>query len=112
MSRATKTALLVLLLALVPLRAMAEVTSALCAFAHHDSTAGADAAMEHGAAHHEHGKAPDSSGAGDHCASVSFLASAAPLSLPVAAAANLVVCGERFAASFVPDHLDPPPLAL
>ena len=112
MSRTTKTALLTLLLVLVPLRAMAEVTLAFCAFAHHESAAGADAATDHGAAHHEHGKTPDSNSAGDHCASVSFLASAAPFSLPAAAAADLVVCGERFAASFVPDHLDPPPLAL
>ena len=111
-SRTTKAVLLVLLLVLVPLRAMAEATGAACAFAHHESTAGAEAATDHGAAHHEHGKTPDSNSAGDHCASVSFLASAAPLSLPAAAAADLVVRGERFAAGFVPDHLDPPPLAL
>ena len=111
-SRRIKIALLALLLVLVPLRAMAEMTIGFCAFPHHDSAAGAGAAADHGAAHHEHGKTPDSNGAGDHCASVSFLASAAPLSLPAAAAADLVVRGERFAAGFVPDHLDPPPLAL
>jgi len=112
-NRSLKNAILILMLALVPLRALAAVTVGDCAVAQYGTAA--SETMDH-AAPHEHGGAPHSQGDAkhdhEHCASASFVASAELLPLPTQAASDCVVQRERFAAGFVPDHLDPPPLAL
>lgn len=107
MSRKFKTALLLLLIALTPLRALATVTVGFCAI-HHHGAASVD---------HDHDGAPH--GATDHpcdscvehCASASIVA-AADLASPPAAGTHRIATAERFAVGFVPDPLDPPPLAL
>lgn len=108
MSRKLKTVVLLLLLALMPLRAFASVTVGDCAVAQHGA---ADEAVEHDhdGTPHSHGDAKHDH---EHCASTSFVASAMSLPLPAQAASGRVAQHEHFAAGFVPDHLDPPPLAL
>src|SRR5437899_12483546 len=108
MSRRLKTIVVLLMLALMPVRALATVTVGDCAVTQHD-------AMDH-ASSHEHGSTTHSHGGGhdehQHCASASFVASATLLPLPSQVASDRVVEPEYFAAGFVPDHLDRPPLAL
>jgi hypothetical protein len=69
-----------------------------------------------GGHHHEapadpQGKA-DCSVCVEHCSSVSFAVPAPLETLVSVQRSGRIVLGERFAAGFVPDHLDPPPLAL
>ena len=118
MSRTVKTIAVVLLLAIMPLRGLAAVTVGFCAMGHQEPAALAGEAQEHGVHHGEHGHPPQPDGAPDcsicveHCSSASF-AVPAPLQTPAfIQRSGRIVLGERFAAGFVPDHLDPPPLAL
>ena len=113
-----KNAILVLMVALVPLRAVAAVTVGFCAMSQHASVQ-ADAATVH-VASHEHDSALLAHGdanhdrcnaCAEHCASASVVTSG-ELQLPSPAGADRVARGGEFAAGFVPDHLDPPPLAL
>ena len=109
-----KIAVLALLMVLMPLRGFAADAMRL-------SPAGAhDAAMHQMAAgqdvsccDHEEG-APNNSGGscGDHDCCASFLAPAAAVLLPTIPGAIRIQIGAAFAAGFVPEHLDPPPLAL
>ena len=94
------------MLALVPLRAFAAVTVGDCAVAQH----GAAGEHDHGGMpHHPDGDAKHDH---EHCASASFVASATLLPFPAQVTSDRVAQRERFAAGFVPDQLDPPPLAL
>ena len=116
MKRTLKTFLLVLMLALVPIRALAAATTGVCAFAHeHGAPAhpapGGDASHGHDAPSHSHDDSPCSSCV-EHCSSAFFTAFAAPVTLFAAPSAQPHVLQERFAPGFVPDHLDPPPLIL
>lgn len=115
-TRTLKTALVILMLALVPIRAVAAVTTGFCAFAHEHGTPAHHASQAHGshehdAPSHSHDTSPCSSCA-EHCSSAFFTTSAAPITLFTAPSAQPRVLQERFAAGFVPDHLDPPPLVL
>lgn len=112
MSRTTKALVIVLLLAIVPLRGLAAVTVGFCAMGHHDS---APAVHDHDGPDY-HGHEPvggtDCSICVEHCSSASF-AVPAPLETFVSVQrSGRIVLGEHFAAGFVPDHLEPPPLAL
>jgi hypothetical protein len=107
-----KTAVVLLMLAFMPLRALAAVTIGFCAMQHHGTAA---ATGEYGASH-EHG-APDGEGnheqcnaCVEHCASASVAASP-DLPLPAVAGAQRIAAAERFAAGFILDQLDRPPLA-
>ena len=103
MSRKLKTIVVLLMLALLPVHALAAITVGDCAVTHHEQ--GHDdsgTAHSHGSGHDEH----------EHCASASFVACATPLTLPPQSASDRVTRREPFAAGFVPDHLDPPPLGL
>lgn len=91
-----------LMVVLLPLRALAAVTIGDCAAGQHG------AAHQHEAQDHDHGSTHDH----EHCASASFVASAGPLPLAGPSAPDRVTQRSRLAASFVPDHLDPPPLSL
>ena len=93
-------------LALLPMRALAAVAVGDCAVAHHDAA---------GHTHHDGSGGAHSNGDThdhEHCASASFLACAALLASPAQTACDRVTRHEPFAAGFVPDHLDPPPLVL
>jgi hypothetical protein len=114
--RRTATFLVVLaLLALVPLRALASVTIGFCAVTH-PGAAQVQVDHDHGA--HPHGEAPESdlnadcNACAEHCTSASVLLPALPATLAGAFGAERVVMAEYFAAGHVPEHLDPPPLAL
>jgi len=113
---ALKNAILILMVALVPLRAVAAVTVGFCAMSQHAAVQ-ADAATDHAASHehdsalHPHGDGDRCDACAEHCASASVVTSS-ELSLPSPASAGRVARGEGFAAGFVPDHLDRPPLAL
>jgi hypothetical protein len=111
-----KNAILILMVALVPLRAVAAVTVGFCAMSQHAS-AQANAATDHAASHehdralHPHGDDDRCDACAEHCASASVVTSG-ELPLPSPAGAGRVARGGGFTAGFVPDHLDPPPLAL
>ena len=110
MNRAAQIVVVVVMLALLPLRALAAVAIGDCAMGQHG------AAHQHDAHDPGHDGAPhphdDAKHDHEHCASASFVASESALPLPVPAASDRVTQPSRFSAGFVPDHLDPPPLAL
>jgi len=116
-TRTIKTLAVLLLLAVLPLRGLAAVTVGFCAMGDHPAAAQAHAG--HGQdAPHDHGSAPEPASTADcntcveHCSSATF-AVPAPIGAALAAeGAARIASGEPFAAGFVPDHLDPPPLAL
>lgn len=106
--RVTKTVnllLVLLVLISVPARGIAAVTADLCG--HQETLMHSGAAHGHGGEHHQHGPAN-----GDHCGSASFATPAEPVALGAFAGSERIASGDRSAACFVPDHLDPPPLAL
>jgi hypothetical protein len=108
--RNAKTLLVLLMLVLVPLRAFAAITVGDCVVAQHGAAGESADSGPHdeGAPPHSHGDAQHDH---EHCASASFVAPAMLLALSAQAAANRVAQREHFAAGFVPDQLDPPPLA-
>jgi hypothetical protein len=118
--RRLKFLVVLIVIALIPLRAVAAITVGLCAVANQDTAAQVQADHDHGASHHHHGQAPeprsdgkpDCSVCAEHCTSGSFVVPSASLSLPAVAGPDRVQVGHRLATGFVPEHLDPPPLAL
>lgn len=114
MERTLKTALVVLMLVLVPIRALAAVTTGFCSLVHEHGAPTEHAMHEHGS--HDHDGPAHShdtcSTCAAHCSSASFAPSAVPIALLAVASAAPRAAQERFAAGFVPDHLDPPPLSL
>ncbi|MFN2646044.1 MAG: hypothetical protein ABR570_13725 [Burkholderiales bacterium] len=110
-----KTFVVLLMLALLPVRALASVTSGFCAFANqgpstpvehaHDSDHGGSPAPGHG-----HGNTPCSSCV-EHCSSAAFAPSHNPPKVAEAPASNQILLYQRSPAGFIPDPLDPPPLA-
>ena len=116
MKRALKLLLVCTMLALIPLRGLAAVTVGICATGEQED-------WTQGHADHDHGHGSSSNTHGDeskhhcdacaeHCTGASFVAQATPVSLAPMTRAQLIVHGDRFAAGHVPEHLDPPPLAL
>ncbi len=91
----------------MPLRVLAAVTVGDCAISQQETA-------DHGT--HTHHGTPHSHGDGghdhDHCASASFVAPAPLFPLALRVASDRLAQRERFAVGFVPDQLDPPPLAL
>lgn len=115
MKRALKILLLCTMLALIPLRGLAAVTVGICAAGEeHESWMQGQADHDHDAASSTHGDGSKHhcSACAEHCTGASFVAQAAPVSVPPVTCAQLIVHGDRFAAGHVPEHLDPPPLAL
>ncbi len=108
--------IVIALLALVPLRALAAVTIGFCAVA--DTVAAAQAQVDHDHAAHAHGEAADPEPNADcnscveHCTSASVLLPALPTALAGVFGAERAVLAAYFSAGHVPEHLDPPPLAL
>jgi hypothetical protein len=112
MSRFQTTVLLLLAL-LMPLRGMAAATMGLAPADAPDTAVHADGGCHQGeekAAHTDTGHSCGTCSEHGCCASFLTCAPAGVLS-PVAGGWRIVL-GERFAAGFVPEHLDPPPLAL
>jgi hypothetical protein len=112
--RALKLLLVCTMLALIPLRGLAAVTVGICATGEQEGWMQGHADHDHDAGSNTHGD--DSKhhcdACAEHCTGASFVAQAASVSLAPMPRAQLIVHGDRFAAGHVPDHLDPPPLAL
>ena len=105
MTKTVKLLVVLVMLISMPVRAIAAVTADFCG--HQETLMHSDAAHEHDGEQHHHGPAY-----GDHCGSASFATPAAPVALGALAGSERIASGDRSAACFVPDHLDPPPLAL
>jgi hypothetical protein len=132
MPRASKTLLVLVLAALLPLRAVAGVTIGFCANGHEAPPVASHAAHGDHAAHgahagHEHHSASAHEGGdgqpakpatqtcsicAEHCASAAFAPGGAPQALAVPAAAQASPSDNaRAAPPYYPDQLDRPPLA-
>lgn len=108
--------IVIALLALLPLRALASVTIGFCAITHPVLE---QAQVDHDHAAYPHGgEAPDSdlnadcNACAEHCTSASVLLPALPATLAGILGTERAVLPAYFAAGHVPEHLDPPPLAL
>jgi len=122
MPRALRTLVLLLLVAVLPLRAMAAVTISFCAMGHEDSVAVAHADHGHGAAFHAHHGSdnppakpatPSCTTCVEHCSSAAFAPSAVQVfDAPAAIAQDRIFLAARVAPAFISDQLDRPPLAL
>lgn len=104
MRRSAKILLLALIVALLPLRSIAAMIADPCLAAEQQS-----AAQSKGHAQDSH---TGSGKAHTHCLGSVFLTAAAPARLPARADEQGIAFVQRSAAAFVPDQLDPPPLAL
>ena len=129
MPRVLKTLLVLVLAALLPLRAVAGVTIGFCANGHQEPPVAAHAEHDDQAAHagHEHRSAnahegeegqpakpvtPTCSICAEHCSSAAFAPGGAPQALAVPAVAQASPGDHaRPAPPFFPDQLDRPPLA-
>jgi hypothetical protein len=116
--RRFRTALLVVLALLMPLRGLAAATMGLAPQPVQEQPAHADGGCHHEGQPSEEQQSSHSDN-GHSCAScsehgccASIIVAAAASVTPSAAARLRIPLGERLAAGFVPDHLDPPPLAL
>lgn len=118
MPRALKTLAVLLLIAVMPLRAMAAVTIGFCASGHQDSAAAQAGHAQEAAAHAHHGHdaptqpvEPSCNVCAEHCSSAAFALSAdiAFESRPIGR--DRTQLPARNAPAFVPDQLDRPPLA-
>ena len=89
------------MVALVPVRALAAVTTGFCAFAHSHG---------HDAPGHEHDSSPCGTCV-EHCSSAAFATCFTPASFTSLPSAERSLLHERSVAGFIPDPLDPPPLA-
>jgi len=111
--RPLKAALLLLLLALVPLRGIAAVTGDSCAARPHagmQAAAECAPALHHQALETQGDNKAECTACGQHCPGPAFLIHGVAMPLPGDASASDRL-DPRAAADFVPEHLDPPPLA-
>jgi len=119
MLRALKLALVFVLLALMPLRAVAAVTIGFCAAGHQEAGQAQDHHGQHGGEHSQHGDDPapvqhGSPNCGicvEHCSSAAFAAPAGPALDVAAAVQDRTAFSTRPAPAFIPDPQDRPPLA-
>lgn len=107
MSRRFQTIVVLLMMALLPVRALAAVTTGFCAFAHHDGAASA-AGHDHSPAH-SHDGSPCNSCA-EHCSGGAFASAAVPPAFAAAPGGERLRLHELSFTPFIPDPLDPPPL--
>jgi len=122
MPRTLRTLVILLLAALLPLRAVAAVTIGYCAAGHQDMALAAHGSHGQSAGSHAHHGADDQSAKPatptcslcvDHCSSAAFAPSAAGQAVDAPAVAqDPIFLAERVAPAFFPDQLDRPPLAL
>lgn len=118
--RNLKTLLLVLMIALLPLRGLAAVTVGLCAAGHSDQAVAVQGDHGHGAAsnaHHGSGDSPAKSATPtcsscvEHCSGAAFAPHAPQAVHAPAVAYDRIFLAERVAPAFITDQLDRPPLA-
>jgi hypothetical protein len=120
MPRALRTLVLLLLVAMLPLRAMAAVTIGFCAMGQEDSIVAAhgDHGQDAGShAHHDGDDQPAKHATPscnicvEHCSNAAVAPSAAQAVASPAVAQDRIFLAERVAPAFIPDQLDRPPLA-
>jgi hypothetical protein len=120
MPRTLKALVVLVLVVLMPLRAMAAVTVGLCATGHDESAAATHAESGHGTsvhAHHGSDNPPDKPGAPscsacvEHCSGAAFAPSAARAVSAPAVVRDRILFAGRIAPAFSSDPLDRPPLA-
>lgn len=120
MPTALKTLIILLLVVLMPLRAMAAVTIGFCATGHDHSAVAAHGSDHHGAAGHEHHgnddtpaktDAPSCSSCVEHCSGAAFAPAADRAPGEPAVARDRTILAARAAPAFFSDQLDRPPLA-
>lgn len=97
-----KNAVLVLLVVLMPLRGIAAAAADACAPAQAESM---QAQGDHERSPHDH------DATSEHCAGSSAIVATHAVPLPAPSSTDHIRRGHRFAAGFVPEQLDPPPLA-
>ncbi len=119
MPRALRTLVLLLLVATLPLRAVAAVTIGYCAAGDQDMAVAAHGDQGHSAdshARHADGDqpaTPSCSTCVEHCSSAAFAPSAVQaVDAPAVIAQDRIFLAERVAPAFISDQLDRPPLAL
>ena len=98
-----KLIILLLMLALVPLRAFTAVAVGDCAIGQH----GAAHVHDHGGSAHSHDEPQHDH---EHCAGASFVSSVSAFPLAVPASSARMEQRRPHLVGFVADHLDPPPL--
>jgi hypothetical protein len=120
MPRALRTLVILLLAALLPLRAVAAVTIGYCAAGHQDMAVAAHGDHGHGAGNHaQHDEdqpakpaTPSCSICVEHCSGAAFAPSASRTADTPAVVQDCISLAERATPAFVPDQPDRPPLAL
>lgn len=121
MRRLLKTLAILVLVVLMPLRAVASVTVGVCATGHGETPVAAHSDHGHGhdAGGHAHhapedtskSSAPTCSSCVEHCSGAAFAPAAeAAVAAPVIDGGQILFAG-RIAPAFFPDQLDRPPLA-
>ena len=118
MRRTLKLFVVIAMVLLVPVRAFAAVTLGGCA-SNEPQAAHAHEHDQHGSTHqHEPAPKPHSHGnhqcnaCAEHCASASLAVQALASQSPARPGGERFSFGEPFIAGFIPEHLDPPPLAV
>ncbi len=120
MPRTLRTLAILLLAALLPLRAVAAVTIGYCAAGHQDMTVAAHGGHgQDGGSHAHHGNddqpakpaTPSCSICVEHCSNTAVAPSASQAVSAPAVAQDPIFLAERVAPAFFPDQLDRPPLA-
>ena len=115
-----RTLVVLLLAALLPLRALAAVTIGYCAAGHQDMTVAAHGEHVQAAGSHAHHggddppakpATPSCSICVEHCSNAAVAPSAAQAVASPAVAQDRIFFAERVAPAFIPDQLDRPPLA-
>jgi hypothetical protein len=121
MPRTLRTLAIVLLAALLPLRAVAAVTISYCAAGHQDVAVAAHSDQGHSVdshARHAGGDqlakpaTPDCNICVEHCSSAAFAPPACQAVDAPAVSQDRTVLAARVAPAFISDQLDRPPLAL
>ena len=118
MRRTLKLFVVIAMVLLVPVRAFAAVTLGGCGASNEPQAAHAHEQDQHGSTHqHEPAAKSDSHGnhqcnaCAEHCASASLAVQALASQPPAGPGGERFSLGEPFIAGFIPEHLDPPPLA-
>lgn len=118
MPRALKVLAVLVLVAVLPLRAVASVTIGFCATGHHGEAAHASAPAHGAEAHGHHGDAPPAKPVesscnicAEHCSSATFAIPVVPVTEARPASTDRTALAEHFSPLHVPSQLDRPPLA-
>lgn len=118
MPRALQLLAVLVLVAVLPLRAVASVTIGFCAAGHHGDAAHASAPAQSAEGHAHHGDAPPAKPVesscnvcAEHCSSAAFAIPVVPVSATRPTGTDRTALAELHSPLHVPTQLDRPPLA-